>query len=57
MPLAIAIPALAGTALFGWSIGMLTFKRSRMWCTRCGHVLTCAVCAAARARRLNDRMP
>ena len=57
MPLAIAIPALAGIALLGWIMGMLTFKRSQMWCTRCGHVLTCVTCAAARARRLNARMP
>lgn len=45
MPLDAAVPALIGIAFLGWAAGMLTFKRSRRWCTTCGETLTCPHCA------------
>jgi hypothetical protein len=29
---------------FGFAGGMVTYQRSRRWCTRCGTTLTCRLC-------------
>ena len=47
-----ALPALVGVALLGWLGGMLTFKRSLLWCKRCGDVLRCPSCTRAESHRV-----
>ncbi|MET8364119.1 hypothetical protein ABZU53_11175 [Micromonospora sp. NPDC005194] len=37
----VALPGLLAIAFVGWLAGMLTFKRSLMWCRECGQRLTC----------------
>jgi hypothetical protein len=37
-----AVAALA----IGWVAGMLTFRRSALWCRQCGEILGCLRCEA-----------
>jgi hypothetical protein len=55
MSVYIALPGLLGIALLGWLAGMLTFKRSLLWCKNCGRVLTCVSCAKTDAPRSTVR--
>lgn len=47
MPLYAVIPALVGVIFLGWCAGMLTFKRSSLWCRECGVIMKCPNCEHA----------
>lgn len=36
--------AVLAASVLGWLAGMLTFKRSLVWCAACGRVLACLRC-------------
>ncbi|SDZ41757.1 hypothetical protein SAMN05444365_11467 [Micromonospora pattaloongensis] len=34
-------------SVFGFGVGLLTFKKAQQWCPECGATLTCADCRAS----------
>ncbi|SDY23645.1 hypothetical protein SAMN05444365_1011154 [Micromonospora pattaloongensis] len=45
MPLYLAVAGVLAAAVLGFAGGMVTYQKSRRWCTICGSSLRCPRCA------------